>query len=200
MDKINIAMIISVALLYLLLVGRTAMLMRQGIKPFVLGKEKKGINRLIEISFLIGLVIWSSETIFNSLHIKYHFSPDIFNNYLFNIAIFKVIGIILIFVGTIIFISALISFGKSWRIGIDKNNAGKLITKGIFSITRNPIFLYINIYFLGTFLVYSNLFFLITMILVFIGVHFQILQEEKFLLSYYGNEYREYIRKVRRYI
>lgn len=200
MDKINIAMIISVALLYLLLVGRTAMLMRQGIKPFVLGKGKKGINRLIEISFLIGLVIWSSETIFNSLHIKYHFSPDIFNNYLFNIAIFKVIGIILIFVGTIIFISALISFGKSWRIGIDKNNAGKLITKGIFSITRNPIFLYINIYFLGTFLVYSNLFFLITMILVFIGVHFQILQEEKFLLSYYGNEYREYIRKVRRYI
>lgn len=93
-----------------------------------------------------------------------------------------------------------IASGKSWRVGIDKDNAGKLVTGGIFSITRNPIFVFIDMYFIGTFLIFPNLFFLILMVITIIGMHYQILQEEYFLLSHYGDEYKKYMNKVRRYI
>ena len=102
--------------------------------------------------------------------------------------------------GLSIFCLALISFGNSWRVGVDKQNSGKLVTNGIFSISRNPVFVFMDIYFLGVWLIYSNIFFLIALILVITGIHFQILQEEKFLLKQYGKEYKDYQRKVRRYL
>ena len=55
-------------------------------------------------------------------------------------------------------------------------------------------------YFLGTWLIYPNLFFGIAAILTIGGIHWQILQEERFLVRQYGEEYRNYMKKVRRYI
>jgi len=45
---------------------------------------------------------------------------------------------------------------NSWRIGIDEKNETKLVTKGLFSISRNPIFLGIIIANIGLFLVIDN--------------------------------------------
>lgn len=77
---------------------------------------------------------------------------------------------------------------------------GGLITTGIFSLSRNPIFLSMDLYFLGTFLIYSNLFFLLCGIGIVFGFHFQIRQEEAFLTEKYGNSYHGYMAQVRRYI
>ena len=64
-----------------------------------------------------------------------------------------------------LFILSLISFGDSWRIGIDTRSAGDLVMTGVFSLTRNPIFLFLDVYFLGTWLIYPNLFFGVFVIL-----------------------------------
>lgn len=186
-------------LLYLLLIGRTIQLMSQGIKPFVLGIGGKGIKGILEISFSIVLLIWSTEIIINALKLQVKFISPLINKYFFQIIYLKITGTCLIGIGLIIFILALISFGKSWRVGIDNKNPGKLITNGIFSISRNPIFLFIDLFFIGIWFIYSNSFFLLASILVIIGIHYQILQEEKFLLKNYGNEYKSYFKKVRRY-
>jgi protein-S-isoprenylcysteine O-methyltransferase Ste14 len=46
--------------------------------------------------------------------------------------------------------------GASWRIGIDSANATELVSKGLFSVSRNPIFLAIRLALLGFFLVAPN--------------------------------------------
>ena len=89
---------------------------------------------------------------------------------------------------------------NSWRIGIDEDNKTKLVTNGVFSISRNPIFLGIIIANIGLFLVIPNAFTLLIISLSTISVNTQIRLEEEFLKREFGNEYIEYTKKVRRWI
>jgi len=57
-----------------------------------------------------------------------------------------------------------------------------------------------DLYFLGTFLIYSNLFFLMGFVCIALGFQFQIRQEETFLIERYGDKYRKYMAQVNRYI
>ena len=109
-------------------------------------------------------------------------------------------GVVLITIGLVIFIMSLRDFGRSWRVGIDKDTSDKLVTAGIFSVSRNPMFLFLDMYFIGIALIYPNFFFMLSCLIVIPGLHYQILQEEKFLLSKYGEEYERYKSRVRRYI
>jgi len=95
---------------------------------------------------------------------------------------------------------ALISFGKAWRIGIDEINTNELITSGIFKYSRNPVFLFMDLYSIGIMLIYPNIIFIILMVSTIFCIHTQILQEEKFLLNKFSNKYVEYMNKTRRYI
>ena len=89
---------------------------------------------------------------------------------------------------------------NSRRIGIDEKNKSKLITKGLFSISRNPIFLGIMIANVGLFLVIPNAFTLLIISLSFISINTQIRLEEEFLKREFGDEYQDYLGKVRRWI
>jgi len=199
---INLYQGIMLILLFLTLTIRSIFLyLKNGIFPFVIGKDKKGFNAVIEILFLIGLLIWSYEIITIIFNIEFHIIPiDFVNKIILNNIILKYLGMGLIFIGYILFLMSLVSFGKSWRVGIDSKNPGKLVTNGIFSITRNPIFVYIDLYFVGTALINTNILFILFAVLVIIGIHYQILQEEIFLSNFYGQEYSEYKKRVRRYI
>ncbi len=89
---------------------------------------------------------------------------------------------------------------NSWRIGIDENNKTKLVTNGMFSVSRNPIFLGILIANIGLFLVIPNAFTLLIISLSTISINTQIRLEEDFLKREFGNDYVEYTKKVRRWI
>ncbi|MDN3641907.1 isoprenylcysteine carboxylmethyltransferase family protein [Lutimonas halocynthiae] len=89
---------------------------------------------------------------------------------------------------------------NSWRIGIDEKNKTKLVTKGLFSISRNPVFLGIMIANIGLFLVIPNAFTLLITSLSIISINTQIRLEEKYLGREFGNDYLEYVKKVRRWI
>ena len=106
---------------------------------------------------------------------------------------------LVILTGDGLFVWALVSFGNSWRIGIDEKKAGALVTGGIFAFSRNPIFAFIDLYFLGTFQVNGGPVFLVFAILTMLALHWQILQEEKFLASRYGQTYQDYCRQAGRY-
>lgn len=192
--------IVVLALFYIIFVGRMLHMWVKGTNPFVIGAGKKGIPMLIEYSFFAGLLVWSYEIAAHSLGIAFHILPKVLHGTLFNLTILQALGAALIAVGLVIFTLSLISFGDSWRIGIDKKKAGALVTGGVFSITRNPIFVFLDFYVLGTWLIIPNLFFGIFAVVTIIGIHWQILEEEKFLMSQYGNEYRDYMKKVGRYI
>ena len=89
---------------------------------------------------------------------------------------------------------------SSWRIGIDETNKTELKTKGIFSISRNPIFFGMIISVLGIFFILPNtLTFFLTLTTYFI-IQIQIRLEEEFLTRQHGNDYSQYRQSTRRLI
>ena len=163
-------------------VGRTLYLrFARGIQPITLGVGKAGIRRLVEISFFVGLVVWIIEVILYALQLEFRLLPHPLDARLIDSTLAKSVGVILCTGGFGIFVWALMSFGDSWRIGIDERAPGELVTGGAFAVSRNPIFVFLDLYFVGTFLIAGTLTFLAFAAVIVAGVHYQILQEEKFL-------------------
>lgn len=195
---INILVLISLLLFYLLFIGRTIILYKRGVKVWVIGTSSKKVFEIILENILMPvLILWSIFVVLTALHIP---MPDIISKLLLNIFWLEYAGILFCYLGLIIFLMALISFGQSWRIGIDEQNSHELITTGIFKYSRNPIFLFMDLYFTGIMLIYPNIVFIVITICVIIGIHLQILREEKFLLHKFGEEYSKYKTQTRRYL
>jgi protein-S-isoprenylcysteine O-methyltransferase Ste14 len=98
------------------------------------------------------------------------------------------------------FALTLISFGDSFRVGIDENKPDKLITSGMFAVSRNPIYVCFLMFFTGLFLIHCNIVMAVGIVMFALAIHRQILREEKFLAGHYGEDYEEYLKKVRRYL
>lgn len=192
--------IITLVIFLSIFFARSLWLARKGVKVFRLGSGKKGVASHLEKSFLIFSPLWILEIFVYSLHLNIQLLPSVLTDSLFHFTMIKIAGAALIFFSIIFFILTLVSFKSSWRVGIDTVAPGELITAGIFSLSRNPIFLSMNLYFLGTFMIYNNLFFLLCFIGMSIGFHIQILHEEVFLTEKYGKPYQTYSARVRRYI
>src|SRR5436190_22738362 len=122
-----------------------------GINPIVIGRGE-GPWRIVEISALGSLLLWISEVLFHALHSRYDIDPQPLPFALLNTFAVKSVGLALVSAGLIIFVFAFLSFGNSWRIGIDRKTPGGLVTGGIFGITRNPIYVAFNMFFIGVFL------------------------------------------------
>jgi len=88
---------------------------------------------------------------------------------------------------------------NSWRIGIDEENKTELVTNGLFSISRNPIFLGIMIANVGLLLIIPNAFTLLIVSLSTISINTQIRLEEEFLKNSHGQAYLDYLNQVRRW-
>lgn len=109
-------------------------------------------------------------------------------------------GVALCAVALLLMLLALISFGASFRIGIDEDRPDRLVTTGIFSVTRNPIYVAFAIVLVGEFLILPSWILLLYVLAGFALFHRQVLREEAFLAEHYGQEYRAYADRVRRYL
>lgn len=80
-------------------------------------------------------------------------------------------------------------------------HASVLITKGVFRISRNPMYLGMVLFLLGESILFGSLspFFISIIYLVLIDFIF-LRTEEKMLLEKFGEEYKTYKNKVRRWI
>ena len=96
--------------------------------------------------------------------------------------------------------TAQMQMGKSWRIGIDTENKTELVEKGLFRVSRNPIFFGMRIALFGFFLTLPNAFTLLAVVLADVLMQIQVRLEEEFLRNAHGARYAEFCRKVRRWI
>ena len=110
------------------------------------------------------------------------------------------LGVGLCVVGVLILVASLVSFGRSFRIGIDVDQPGRLVTTGIFAVSRNPIYVGFFVFLVGQFLVFPNWVPLIYLVAAAALFHRQVLREEGFMRQHYGQEYAEYCSHVRRYV
>ena len=97
-------------------------------------------------------------------------------------------------------VASLVSFGRSFRVGIDVDHPDKLVTTGIFAVSRNPIYVGFALVLVGQFLVFPNWVPLVYLVAGFVLFHRQVLREESFMRQHYSEEYAEYCRRVRRYL
>ncbi len=109
-------------------------------------------------------------------------------------------GVVLCTAGLLLMAWSLLSFGRSFRVGIDAEHPDKLITTGIFAITRNPIYVAFGLVLLGQFLLFPNWVTLIFLVCGAVVIHRQVLREERFLRRHYGPAYVDYTDRVRRYL
>jgi protein-S-isoprenylcysteine O-methyltransferase Ste14 len=110
------------------------------------------------------------------------------------------IGVSLCFGGLTLLLLSLVSFGKSFRVGIDVDHSDCLVTTGVFAFSRNPVYVAFAFVLLGQFLVFPNWILLAYLAAGVWLFHRQVLREEEFMRNRYGQEYAEYCRRVRRYV
>jgi protein-S-isoprenylcysteine O-methyltransferase Ste14 len=71
--------------------------------------------------------------------------------------------------------------------------------KGIYRVSRNPMYVAYFIYFLGCVLLTQSFILLVILLVFQISAHWIILSEERWCIKKFGEEYIGYMNKVRRY-
>jgi len=115
------------------------------------------------------------------------------------ISIIKYIGFVLIHIALLWIVIAQVQMGNSWRVGIDLSARTELKTKGLFSVSRNPIFLGMLITLTGIFLILPNAISLLVFVASIWIFQIQILLEEEYLAKKHGKNYIEYCKNVGRW-
>jgi protein-S-isoprenylcysteine O-methyltransferase Ste14 len=177
--------------LIIMVVFRAVMLRRRGITAIVFGKTDKSDFVLVPIVLFFFYGITSSV-----VNLPF---PGLLKKYFFEIGILNTCAIFICTISLIWFFVTLITFGNSFRVGIDENTNDKLITNGTFGISRNPVYVAFIAFFLGIFLACPNITSIVFLTFLVLAIHRQILREEKFLHEHYGKEYDDYCKHVRRY-
>lgn len=111
----------------------------------------------------------------------------------------RYLGIIIAFLGDIIFGLAVWTMRDSWRAGIAENEKTEFVQTGIYKWSRNPAFLGFDLVYIGVVLMFGNGILIIFSVFAMIMLHLQILQEETFLPSLFGEKYTEYKKHTFRY-
>ena len=126
--------------------------------------------------------------------------PTLAHRVLFHSDIAAWAGAFCCLAGLVLSLWSLISFGRSFRVGIDADRPDKLITSGIFAYSRNPIYVAFFVILVGQFLLFPHTITLVAVIAAAGLFHRQVLREEEYLQEHYGREFADYRDRVRRYV
>ena len=181
---------VTVILMMGIVIARVQILKRRGLEVMHFGKLDKTDFLIPPFAFFYFYTIFANA--FNL--------PNISTQVYFTSALISWGGVLLCLLGLLLLLWSLVSFGRSFRIGIDVDRPEKLITTGAFAVSRNPIYVAFAGILLGQFLIFPNLVPLIYLLAALWLLHRQVLREEAFLREHYGEDFQAYCRQVRRYL
>ena len=181
---------LTIVLMLGMVLTRVMIMRRRGIQAMNFGKIDKTDFLIPPFAFFYFYTVFAH--VFNL--------PAVSTQKFFQSEVIAWIGVFLCLAGLLLLLWSLISFGQSFRVGIDVEHPDKLITSGVFAFSRNPIYVAFASILLGQFLIFPN-----WILLVYLGAgiwlfHRQVLREEDYLKQHYGSEYMEYCNRVRRYL
>jgi protein-S-isoprenylcysteine O-methyltransferase Ste14 len=181
---------LTIVLLLAMVWMRILLMRRHGIKAVKFGSIDKKDFLILPFAFFYFYTVFAAA-----------FNLPIFSRQeLLHSGTVSWVGVLLCVAGLLLLFLSLVSFGKSFRVGIDQDRPDKLVTTGVFALSRNPIYAAFGFVMLGQFLLFSNWILLVYMMAGVFLFHRQVLREEEYMRSHYGQEYSEYCDRVRRYL
>jgi protein-S-isoprenylcysteine O-methyltransferase Ste14 len=186
----NYVAALTIVLMLGMVLTRAVMLRRRGIEAIKFGKLDKTDFLIPPFALFYFYLVFANA--FNL--------PTVTTQEFFHSEIVSWMGIVFCLVGLLLLLMSLISFGQSFRVGIDTEHPDKLITSGVFAFSRNPIYVAFAFILVGQFLIFSNWILLVYLVAGIWLFHRQVLREEQYLKKHYGKEYVVYSNRVRRYL
>ncbi len=181
---------LTLLLLVALVLTRVVMLRRRGISAFKFGQTHKSDFLIPPFALFYFYTVFAAAFGWPGLWPLVFFQSDWV----------AWIGVLFCLAGLALMAASLISFGQSFRVGIDADQPDQLITTGVFAYTRNPIYVTFAFVLLGQFLAFPNWILLLYLVAGVWLFHRQVLREEEFLKQHYGQAYLDYCQRVRRYL
>ncbi|MBN8657345.1 MAG: isoprenylcysteine carboxylmethyltransferase family protein [Anaerolineae bacterium] len=170
---------------------------RTGINPYKLGNGDTVhdfVGKLFRLTLIVTALI---VFVFSFLEGFYRWlSPITW----MNSSMLMIFGIVLLVLALIWVLVAQLQMGDSWRIGIDEKSKSALVQHGLFGVSRNPIFLGMMVMLVGLLLTIPTAATLAVTLLGNVLIHIQVRLEEPFLIEKYGEMYRDYQKRVRRWV
>ena len=111
---------------------------RTGINPYVVGRSDRPIDFVENLYPFPAILLLATTLLYAVLPGVYSLTAPI--TWLEGVS-FRITGLVLMAVALVWTATAQMQMGSSWRIGIDLVNKTDLVEKGLFRVTRNPIFL-----------------------------------------------------------
>jgi protein-S-isoprenylcysteine O-methyltransferase Ste14 len=102
------------------------------------------------------------------------------------------IGLVTYGAGALLCLASVSNFAEPAENGIN--------LKGLYRISRNPMYVSYFIYFLGCVMLTQSLLLFVILMVFQISAHWIILSEERWCIKKFGEEYKNYMNKVKRYI
>jgi len=141
----------------------------------------RGVSKTMTIVFLITHVVIMPFTIGYSIFLPLKLGTAWFY-----------VGILISILGTVMSFMAGVSFATA---PLDEP-----MTKGVYSISRNPMYFGMFLMYIGIGIACASWVFLLCAVVWIISWHIGVVNEERILLEKYGNAYREYMDRTPRWI
>ena len=182
--------VLTIVLMLGMVLTRVLLMRRTGTEAMHFGKLDKTDFLIPPFALFYFYLVFANAFEFPSLNRQQFFRSEIV----------AWLGVLFCLAGLLLLLWSLVSFGQSFRVGIDTQHPDKLITTGVFAMSRNPIYLAFAMILVGQFLIFPNWILLVYLVAGIWLFHRQVLREEEFLKKHYGRDYLDYSNRVRRYL
>ncbi len=137
---------LTIILVLGMVVTRVLLLKRRGIDAMKFGKIDKTDFLIPPFALFYFYLVFAATFNF----------PTVSQQEFFRSVVVPWIGVSFCISGLLLLLWSLVSFGSSFRIGIDLEHPDQLITTGIFAFSRNPIYVALALILVGQFLIFPN--------------------------------------------
>src|SRR5262249_16496025 len=121
---------LTIVLLLGVVLTRVMLIRRTGIRAMHFGRTDRTDFLMLPFALFYLYTVFAA-----AFHL-----PIVSSGGFFHSEIISWIGVLLCFGGLTLLFLSLVSFGKSFRVGIDIDHSDKLVTTGVFVFSRNPIY------------------------------------------------------------